>query len=61
MKRFISILLLGCFSLSVAFGALNKSQVNNKPMKYKLEPTQLNYENAVHGSSPVVMPKVNQS
>ena len=43
MKRFTSILLLGCFSLSVSFGALNKSQVNNKPMKYKIEPDQSEY------------------
>ena len=36
MKQFISILLLGCFVVSVAFGALTKSQVKNKPMKYKV-------------------------
>ena len=61
MKRFISILLLGCFTMSVAFGALKKSQVKNKPMKHKLEPTELNYENVVHGSTPIIMPKSNSS
>ena len=43
MKQFISILLLGCFVMSVAFGALTKSQVKNKPMKYKIEPDQSEY------------------
>ena len=30
-------------------------------MKYKLEPTELNYENAVYGSTPIVMPRSNSS
>jgi len=59
MKRFISVLLLGCFTISVAFGALKKSQIKGKPMQYKLEPTELNYEGAIHGSTPIIMPKVN--
>ena len=41
MKRFISVLLLGCFTISVAFGALKKSQIKNKPMQPSSNPSSI--------------------
>ena len=58
MKRFISVLLLGSFVASFALAAPTKSNVKNKRMQHKLEPTHLNYENVEHGSTPIVMPNI---
>lgn len=60
MNRFISTLLIGCFSLSIAFSGYVKVPKHQK-MQYKIEPAQSEHVNYFHGSTPITMPNTRNS
>ena len=60
MNRFISTLLIGCFSVSIAFSGYVKVPKHQK-MQYKIEPAQSEHVNYFHGSTPITMPNTRNS
>ena len=60
MNRFISTLLIGCFSMSIAFSAYVKVPKHQK-MQYKIEPAPSEHVNYFHGSTPITMPNTRNS
>ena len=60
MKRFISTVLIGSFTMSMLFGAYVKVP-KNQMMKHRLEPAQSEHVNSFHGSTPITNPNTRNS